>query len=905
MVRVKQERPSAVIGLNTTVCDDSSTRELISPDKEKRQRKSTSAMLELNNTQENQDLNFSMNDDCPEKGDNGSLKKMQRKCTMSKKENIDTNSPISTDKKKSLLTNSCDVKLEVISVNTLEKRKRSVVSYSQSTDSSNVKADVSLNTQNTVTEAKSTPKASTKVKKNAKEVENEKSDLSDSSDSELEIEDEAEILESLDLEFKKLHSNPIVKLKKNICHVCEMSGAQIECKGTCKKLFHVDCIGFVTENEIIDYKCSECKTGLHPCITCNKVSSDTSSDSKKCNSAKCGKYFHDECASKENRELFREHGMASEKVSKYNCPSHACMTCWLDAEADLVHEKEPFKGHFVNCVRCPNTYHVGDFCLPAGSLNLDDSNIICADHFKPNAKLPIHNRVNVAWCFLCCKTGSLTNCTTCPSAYHLDCIKEAKNSQKLNEKNIEQSMKEDLESVIDNAVLPESSLPSSDPDTIDNNESADNFRCVECVNGKRPLYGDIVWSKVGIYRWWPAQICHPRNLPEKLKDKPYQVGEFPVRFFGTHDYYWVSLRRCFYFAVGDEFQKSANKLGKSLGAAYTEGVIDAMVGFREIRRLKSLKYAHSKSSSQPSVKQAFSFIKQNRPIGNVKILRPPLSELPVCDCGHTSEDPCGSEDCVNIALRYECHPAICLAGPRCQNQRFVKRQYPKQKTIETEDGRGCGLMAMVDIKKGEFVNEYVGELIDDEECRRRLDWAHKNNINDFYLMTIEKDRVIDAGPKGNLARFMNHSCEPNCETQRWVVNGDIRIGLFAVKDITALSELTFNYNFNCVDNKHKAICRCGADSCSGFLGAPPKTSVKSTGESKSSKTNPTTSNQTNNNSKKRKQNARQSLDTSVDLPFAKKQKGRSKSTVSPMTLDIVKSETVLKLPVKNRKSSVK
>ena len=56
MVRVKQERPSAVIGLNTTVCDDSSTRELISPDKEKRQRKSTSAMLELNNTQENQDV---------------------------------------------------------------------------------------------------------------------------------------------------------------------------------------------------------------------------------------------------------------------------------------------------------------------------------------------------------------------------------------------------------------------------------------------------------------------------------------------------------------------------------------------------------------------------------------------------------------------------------------------------------------------------------------------------------------------------------------------------------------------------------------------------------------------------------------------------------------------------------
>jgi SET domain-containing protein len=45
--------------------------------------------------------------------------------------------------------------------------------------------------------------------------------------------------------------------------------------------------------------------------------------------------------------------------------------------------------------------------------------------------------------------------------------------------------------------------------------------------------------------------------------------------------------------------------------------------------------------------------------------------------------------------------------------------------------------------------------------------------------------VIDAGPKGNLARFMNHSCDPNVETQKWDVNGDIRIGLFAVTDIPA------------------------------------------------------------------------------------------------------------------------
>ena len=55
----------------------------------------------------------------------------------------------------------------------------------------------------------------------------------------------------------------------------------------------------------------------------------------------------------------------------------------------------------------------------------------------------------------------------------------------------------------------------------------------------------------------------------------------------------------------------------------------------------------------------------------------------------------------------------------------------------------------------------------------------------YSLIFLYQKRVIDAGPKGNLARFMNHSCDPNVETQKWNVNGDIRIGLFALKDIPA------------------------------------------------------------------------------------------------------------------------
>ncbi|KAG7258821.1 hypothetical protein CRUP_035213 [Coryphaenoides rupestris] len=79
------------------------------------------------------------------------------------------------------------------------------------------------------------------------------------------------------------------------------------------------------------------------------------------------------------------------------------------------------------------------------------------------------------------------------------------------------------------------------------------------------------------------------------------------------------------------------------------------------------------------------------------------------------------------------------------------------------------------VLQGEFVNEYIGELIDEEECRARIRCAQENNISHFYMLTIDKDRIIDAGPKGNYSRFMNHSCQPNCETQKWTVNGDTRV----------------------------------------------------------------------------------------------------------------------------------
>ena len=110
------------------------------------------------------------------------------------------------------------------------------------------------------------------------------------------------------------------------------------------------------------------------------------------------------------------------------------------------------------------------------------------------------------------------------------------------------------------------------------------------------------------------------------------------------------------------------------------------------------------------------------------------------------------------------------------------------------------LLVFLDIKTGDFVIEYVGELINEATCHSRIKQYHERDIYDYYFLTIDRDNIIDAYPRGNLSRFMNHSCDPNCETQKWTVNGEIRVGLYATRDIVVGEELSFNYNLDCLGN---------------------------------------------------------------------------------------------------------
>ncbi|XP_006842860.2 histone-lysine N-methyltransferase ASHH3 [Amborella trichopoda] len=160
----------------------------------------------------------------------------------------------------------------------------------------------------------------------------------------------------------------------------------------------------------------------------------------------------------------------------------------------------------------------------------------------------------------------------------------------------------------------------------------------------------------------------------------------------------------------------------------------------------------------------------------------------------------------------------CNCGSACINKPFQHRNVKKMKLVKTEKC-GFGLVADEDFKKGEFVIEYVGEVIDDKTCEDRL-WKMKHRGDtSFYLCEISRDMVIDATYKGNKSRYINHSCEPNTEMQKWRSDGETRIGIFATRNIRKGDAVTYDYQF--VQFGKDQECHCGTSGCRGKLGVKP------------------------------------------------------------------------------------
>ncbi|OCF76517.1 hypothetical protein I204_02213 [Kwoniella mangroviensis CBS 8886] len=193
----------------------------------------------------------------------------------------------------------------------------------------------------------------------------------------------------------------------------------------------------------------------------------------------------------------------------------------------------------------------------------------------------------------------------------------------------------------------------------------------------------------------------------------------------------------------------------------------------------------------------------------------------ICKC--SPESKC-SDQCINRLMSYLCGKD-CPAGDECTNKTLRKRKGASYKVVYT-GSRGFGIVLTQDVKEGDFVMDYRGEVITMDTFMERIQNEYKGTKN-FYALAYDQDEVIDAGMKGNDARFINHGCAPNLEVRKFEIAGDgleeYEVGMWALRDIKAGEELFYDYNFESFgvaaqSDELRTKCHCGAPNCIGFLG---------------------------------------------------------------------------------------
>jgi SET domain-containing protein len=127
-------------------------------------------------------------------------------------------------------------------------------------------------------------------------------------------------------------------------------------------------------------------------------------------------------------------------------------------------------------------------------------------------------------------------------------------------------------------------------------------------------------------------------------------------------------------------------------------------------------------------------------------------------------------------------------------------------TFEKSNIHGMGGFARVDIRRGKRIIEYIGRKLSKAEGQAEL---QQQNV---YIFTLDDEHDIDGSVSWNLARFLNHSCDPNCEAE--IVRG--RIWIFARRHIKAGEELTYNYSHG-LEGYEERPCQCGAHNCVGYM----------------------------------------------------------------------------------------
>ncbi|KAM9806642.1 histone-lysine N-methyltransferase 2A isoform 1-T2 [Syngnathus typhle] len=160
--------------------------------------------------------------------------------------------------------------------------------------------------------------------------------------------------------------------------------------------------------------------------------------------------------------------------------------------------------------------------------------------------------------------------------------------------------------------------------------------------------------------------------------------------------------------------------------------------------------------------------------------------------------------------------ATSLELPMAMRFRHLERTSKEAVGVYRSAIHGRGLFCKRNIEAGEMVIEYAGIVIRSVLTDKREKYYDGKGIG-CYMFRIDDFDVVDATMHGNAARFINHSCEPNCYSRVINVEGRKHIVIFALRKIYRGEELTYDYKFPIEDASNKLNCNCGARRCRRFL----------------------------------------------------------------------------------------
>ncbi|XP_076465119.1 uncharacterized protein LOC143296954 isoform X2 [Babylonia areolata] len=190
-----------------------------------------------------------------------------------------------------------------------------------------------------------------------------------------------------------------------------------------------------------------------------------------------------------------------------------------------------------------------------------------------------------------------------------------------------------------------------------------------------------------------------------------------------------------------------------------------------------------------------------------------------CNCKQpTSPEEKGClEDCLNRVVFTECTPETCPCGDQCSNQRIQRQEWANNLEKFLTPDRGYGVRTLTAVPVDQIILEYLGEVVSEQEFRRRMTEEYAQDSH-HYCLNMDGRTVIDGYRMGNLTRFVNHSCEPNTEMQKWNVNGLYHMVLRTLREIKPYEEITYDYNFHSFNMEAQQECRCGSTECRGVIG---------------------------------------------------------------------------------------